>query len=129
MARIHGKDWSTISLAGTSIKADCVGFDINPKANTHDTTTIGDSWIEKTAGLKDGDAIKFDLFYENTSSTGTWALFTNNLGGASVAFSAGDGTRTISCQVIVTECPLPVKVNEMVKFTPTVQVTGAVTFA
>jgi hypothetical protein len=129
MARKHGKDWTTITFAGTSIKPDVVSIDFNVSAEMHETTTIGDQWKEFTSGLKGGDTITVNAFYENTATTGIWDLFTSRLGGTENNLVLGDGTKTITIPAIVQSCPLPIDVGDMVKFNPVLQVSGAVTFA
>jgi hypothetical protein len=129
MARCHGKDLSSLTLNSQALLSDTVALGFKASAETHDTTTIGDDWKEATAGLKGGDEISHELFYDNANTTGSYYFVTNLLGGAAVTLSFGDGTRTTACSVIVKSVDLPVSVADMMKFTATYQITGAVTFS
>ena len=129
MARVHGKDITALTLNSQSLRTDTISLDFKASAQTHDTTTIGDSAIEYTSGLKGGDEIEHEMFYDNTNTTGTWAFVTNLLGGSAVTFSFADGTRTVSVSVIVKAVSLPVSVGDMLKFTATYQATGVTTFS
>ena len=129
MARVHGKDMASLSLNSQSLLADTVALDFAVSAETHDTTTLGDDWKEAIAGLKGGDDISHEMFYDNTATTGTWAFVTNLLGAAATTLSFGDGTRTVSVSVIVKEVSLPIAVGDMMKVSATYQMTGAVTFS
>lgn len=132
MARLHGKDLTTVSVddaGGTprDLKAETVSIDFGPSAEIHDTTTIGDQWREATAGLKDGAEITHEAFYEDTATTGTWVVYTGRLGVVGT-FQAGTVSRSFSCETIVTKVGMPVTVGDMVKLSVTHKVTGAVTF-
>jgi hypothetical protein len=89
---------------------------------------MGDSWIEYTAGLKGGDDITHELFYNNTNTTGIWAIYTARLG-VSGTLTISDGTRTIAMETVVSKLSLPVKVNDMIKMTATHKINGPVTFS
>ena len=128
MARVHGKDISTLTLNAQALRTDTISLDFAASSAVHDTTTIGDSWIENTAGLKGGDTITHNMMYDNTVTTGTWAFCTNLLGGAAVSLVIGDGTRTITASVIVTNVSLPISVADMMRFTATYTLAGAVSF-
>lgn len=129
MARLHGKDLATLTLNSQSLLADTVALNFEASAAVHDTTTMGDDWLEFTQGLLGGDDITHEMFYNNTNTTGTWAFVTGLLGAAATTLSFGDGTRTVSCSAIVTKCSLPMSVGDMVKFTATYKMTGTVTFS
>lgn len=133
MARVHGKDLTTVSVddsGGTPVAmlTDTISLDFNVSAETHDTTTLGDDWKEFTAGLKGGDEITHELFYDNTNSTGNWAILTARFGIAGT-LTISDGTRTIACETIITKLGLPIMVNDMMKASVTHQITGSVTFS
>ena len=133
MARVHGKDISSINVdnaAGTpaDFKADTMSLDFAVSAATHDTTTIGDSWIEYTAGLKGGDDLSHEVLYDNTNTTGNWVVYSNRLG-VSGTLSFSDGTRTVSMETIVTKLSVPIAVGDMIKVTATHKLNGAVTFS
>ncbi len=129
MSRVHGKDLTSLTLDSKALLADTVSLGFQVSAETHDTTTLGDDWKEAIAGLKGGDDISHELFYDNADTTGTYALLTGLLGGAAVTLSFGDGTRTTSCSVIVKSLSLPIAVADMMKVTATYQLTGPVTFS
>lgn len=135
MARIHSKDLSTLAVDDTSgspvsVKAETLSLDFKASSDVHDTHTLGDAWKEATAGLKGGDEFAQELFYENTNTTGIWALFTSRYtNGGAGTLSFGDGTRSVSMETIIKDVSLPIKVGEMLKVTVTHKVTGAVTFS
>ena len=133
MARVHGKDISSINIdnaAGTpaDFKAETTSLDVAVSAATHDTTTIGDQWIEYTAGLKGGDDITHEFMYNNTNTTGIWAVYTGRLG-VSGTLDFTDGTRTVSMETIVTKLGMPIAVGDMIKCTATHKINGTVTFS
>ena len=129
MARVHGKDLSALTLNAQTLMADTIALNFEVSGKTHETTTIGDDWEEAVAGLKGGDEITHELFYDNTVTTGTWAFITNLLGAAAVTLSFSDGVRTQSGSVLVTKVSLPVQVGDMMKMTASYKLTGAVTFS
>jgi hypothetical protein len=129
VSRVHGKDLSTLTLNSQSLLADTIALDFGLSAATHDTTTMGDDWEEATAGLKKGDDVSHELFYDNANTTGSYYFLTALVGGAAVPLSFGDGTRTTACNVIVTGVSTPYSVNDMVKIKATYKPTGAVTIS
>ena len=80
------------------------------------------------AGLQGGDEISHELFYNNTNTTGIWAILTGRFG-LSGTLSFSDGTRTVSMETVLTKLSLPISVNDMMKVTATHKITGAVTFS
>ena len=128
MARLHGKNLTSLSVGGTSLLAETQELEWADGADVHDTTTMGDQAYEYTAGLKSGKDVKHKLFYENTNTTGSYAKLSNAIG-TEVALSFGDGTRTTSCQVIVKEVNSKYSVKDMTMIEATYQVTGAVTYS
>ena len=129
MSRVHGKDLSSLTLNSQALLSDTVALNFEASAATHDTTTMGDDWLEFTQGLLGGDDITHEMFYNNTNTTGTWAFVTGLLGAAATTLSFGDGTRTVSVSVIVTKVSLPISVGDMMKFTATYKMSGTVTFS
>jgi hypothetical protein len=129
MARVHGKDLTSLTLNSQALLTDTVSLGFQASAETHDTTTLGDDWREAIAGLKGGDEITHELFYDNTNTTGTYAFLTGLLGAAATTLSFGDGTRTTSGSVIVTKVSTPINVGDMIKVTASYKLTGAVTFS
>lgn len=133
MARVHGKDLSSLSIddsGGTPVAmlTETISLDFGVSVETHDTTTLGDDWMETTAGLQGGDEISHELFYNNTNTTGIWAILTGRFG-LSGTLSFSDGTRTVSMETVLTKLSLPISVNDMMKVTATHKITGAVTFS
>ena len=130
MARLHGKDVTSLTVDAVSMLADTVALNWQHSVQTHDTTTMGDDDMESTAGLRGGDEITHELFYNNTNTTGSYAKLTALLAaGTAVTLSFGDGTRTTSCSVIVTQVGTPITVGDMVKLNATYKMTGAVTYS
>ena len=133
MARVHGKDITSINVdnaSGTAadFKAETISLDFSASAETHDTTTIGDSFREFTSGLKGGDDVSHTFMYNNTSTTGIWAVYTGRLG-ISNTLDFTDGTRTVSMETIVTKLSMPIAVGDMIKCTATHKINGAITFS
>ena len=133
MARVHGKDITSINIdnaGGTAadFKAETISLDFSASAETHDTTTIGDSFREFTSGLKGGDDVSHTFMYNNTSTTGIWAVYTGRLG-ISNTLDFTDGTRTVSMETIVTKLSMPIAVGDMIKCTATHKINGAITFS
>ena len=118
--------------AGTVVdmKADTMSIEFSASAETHDTTTIGDQWREFTAGLKGGDEVSHSFMYDNTASTGIWAVYVGRLGvqGTLTLKDASTG-RQIDVETIVTKLSMPVQVGDMIKCTASHKMTGAVTFS
>lgn len=129
MARKHGKDLSTLTLGGQSLLADTIHIDYADQSDTHDTTTVGDQAHEFTPGLVGGDDVAWEGFYDNTNTTGTWAYLTGKLGGVASSLVIGDGTRTITVNVLVTKLSLPIPVADMMKITATFKKTGATVYS
>ena len=106
MARVHGKDITSINIdnaGGTAadFKAETISLDFSASAETHDTTTIGDSFREFTSGLKGGDDVSHTFMYNNTSTTGIWAVYTGRLGiSNTLDFTDGDHRH----QVVHADC-------------------------
>jgi hypothetical protein len=128
LSRVHGKDISTLTLDNQPLLSDTLSINPMLSAATHDVTTLGDDWIEHIAGLKGGDEISHEMMYDNTTTTGTWDFVSSRVGGVPVALVIGDGTRTLTYSVIVKSVSLPISVADMMKFTASYQVTGAVSF-
>lgn len=66
MARIHGKD-AVVLLGERDATADITNITPELTAETHDTTTIGDDWLEAIAGLIGWEA-NFDAFYDEAAA-------------------------------------------------------------
>lgn len=133
MARVHGKDISSINIDNASgtpadFKASTMSLDFSVSAETHDTTTIGDQYREFTSGLKGGDDVSHSFMYDNTNTTGIWPVYTGRLG-IEGTLSFSDGTRTVSMETVVTKLSLPIAVGDMMKATATHKITGTVTFS
>ena len=129
---MHGKDLSSLSVddasgAARNLLTETIGIDFSTSADTHDTTTMGDDWKEFTAGLKGGDTFTHEVFYNNTATTGTTAVYRGRVGVAGT-FSFSDGASTASMETIVSNVSESYSVADMIKITATHQITGAVTF-
>jgi hypothetical protein len=129
LARVHGKDLSTLTLNSQALLTDTKALNYKASSQTHDVTTLGDDYLEFIAGLKGGDDITHELMYDNTNTTGTWAFITNLLGAAATTLAFGDGTRSVSVSVIVIDVSLPIKVSDMMMVTATYKQTGTITFS
>lgn len=127
MARRFGYQLSTLTYGAQTLLADTLSIDYQDQADVEDTTTLGDTAHESTAGLVGGDDISWVLFYENTATTGVWAFLTGKLGVAATLV-IGDGTRQISVSAIVTKVNLPIAVASMMKVTATLRKTGVTTY-
>ena len=133
MARVHGSDLTAVNIddaSGSAVdyKAETLAINWGVSVETHDTTTIGDQWHEFTSGLKGGDDLSHECMYNNTNTTGIWVIMAARLG-IEKTFGFTDGTRTISMETIITNLSIPITVGDMIKFTATHQITGAVTFS
>lgn len=131
MARVHGKDLASLSVDDSggiprSLLAETVSISFPQQADLHDTTTMGDDDHEFTAGLKQGGTISHEVFFENTASSGTDAVYSGRVGVAGT-LSWGDGTVTYSCETIVESYEITASVSDMVKATASHRITGAVT--
>lgn len=133
MARVHGKDLSSLSIddsGGTPVAmlTETISLDFGVSVETHDTTTLGDDWKEFTGGLLGGDSISHEMMYDNAASTGTYDFFMKRLiDGRSGTLKWNDGTRTTSVETLVTGVSQPISVADMMMVTVTHQMTGAVT--
>jgi hypothetical protein len=128
MARLHGSDLSTLTLGGQTLLADTISIGPKLSVATHDTTTIGDDWMESTAGLLGGDEFDHEMFYDNTNTTGTYAyLMAKLIAKAPVPLVISDATRTLTGDVLVTGVSDPISVGDMRKITASYKWTGTVT--
>lgn len=131
MAKVHGKNGAI--LVGT---ADCSPFtnsiDWDTSADTHDTTTFGNTGHVYAGGLTDGK-VSLKGIYDNTTVTGPRAALQAHLGG-SVAFKyrpegVGDGLPESSCSVVVNSYKESVPVADMISWEAELTISGAVTTA
>lgn len=129
MSRLHGKDLGGFTFGAVDFLDDVVSIDFKASAQLHDTTTIGDDWIEYTAGLKGGDDVSIEFMFDDAAD-GPYDYFVDRIGGASAAMviTLGGG-RTITVSTIVKEVSVPISVADMVKNTVTLALTGTCTFA
>lgn len=133
MARLHSQSVTAINIdnsGGTPAdqKADVISLDFGVSAETHDTTTIGDTWREFTAGLKGGDEFDMRYFYDNAATTGIHVVMTGRLGVIGT-LSWTDGVRTASMETLITRIGQPIEVGSMLIGTARHRLTGAVTFS
>lgn len=128
--RLHGSKLTILTLAAQALRADTISIGPKISVATHDTTTIGDDWMESTSGLKGGDEFDHEMFYDSAADTGTWAFLTGLLdAGAAVELVIGDGVRTITGSVLVTGLSLPISVGDMMKVTASYKFSGPVVFS
>lgn len=130
MARLHGKDVSAFTWDSKDFLDDLISIDFKASAQMHDTTTLGDDWIEYTAGLKGGDDCSLEMFWDD-GVDGPYDYFADRIGGAaaSMVITLTNAARIITVNTIVKEVSLPISVGDMMKHTVTLALTGAVTFA
>ncbi len=132
MGRLHGKDFLTITVHSTDMKADTLQLNFGVGQDVIETTTIGDQWKEFTASLKGGNTFDHVLFFDNTATTGSWAAYVaryNAATAANVTLISATGLGTIVTQTLVTNLSLPITVNDMLRITATHQQTGPVTIS
>ncbi len=127
MARVGGENLSSLTLAGVSILADTLELNPPISVEMRDTHTLGDTWKEATAGLKGGDDWTLKMFYNNSATTGSWALLTGLLGSTATQLVFSDGTRSVSGQVLVSNVAPPITVGAMVLLNATLRLTGSTT--
>lgn len=129
MARVLGVNLTACTYNSITLLPDLLDFTFDVSADTYDTTVIGGGlWKTFIGGLKGGDAITLNMIYNNQSSASEgYKLWMTNLGATSQTFSFTDGTVTVSVSVIVDKVSLPVKVNDLIKETVGLKLTGAVT--
>lgn len=120
---------TAFSINAQSLIGQLIDMTWEDSADVHDTTVVGDDNKSFTPGLRGGDQVSANFFYDNTNTTGTYAFLTNLIGAAATAMSFSDGTRTTAIDVIVQKVSLPVKVADMLRITATFQCTGAVTYS
>ena len=95
-----------------------------------DTTTFGDSSVEFTAGLKGGNTITLTGNYDSTPNTHFTALLGQSTTSTFEYSPAGDtaGLPKVSGECWITSYQPSSAVADVVKFTATLQISGAVTW-
>lgn len=139
MAFQHGKstDIRLDNGAGslTDISAYCNNVDFPMNVDTHETTTFGDSAKEYLPGLKDG-TISLSGHWDPTLDLHLSTLYTNGggltSGNGSLSFQFGPSGTTASNRKYTGECFLTEytvndPVGDLVTWSATLQVTGAIT--
>lgn len=92
MAKKHGKD-TVVKIGASDISAFCNASEITKSADTHDTTTYGNSAHRYNGGLLDNKFTCSGL-YDNTAVTGPRAVL-NGIVGTTVAVTRQpEGTGT-----------------------------------
>jgi len=118
---------------GTLVDLSSYITDISGINNTTamiDTTTLGDSSIEFTPGLRNGDTISLSGNYDatpNTHFTGLLGQSTSSTFEYSPA-GTGAGTPKVSGECFIATYQLTSAVADVVKFAVTLQISGAVTW-
>lgn len=135
---IHGKDaaFSLDDSAGSTLRnigpyLTSVGF--SRENDTHDTTTLGDEAHEFITGLTNG-TITLDGFWDKTASVGSATVLDPLIGLDSVTlgFEYGpegstNGNVKYSGECILQSVDYTSPVADLVTFTATLQISGAVT--
>ena len=92
---------------------------------------VADSSKEFTAGLKDGDQIQIEGIWDNASTTGFVAVFSDSIGATrSIELdpnSNTSGQERIKAETVVQELERSHGRGELVAYSVTLQVTGTVT--
>jgi len=103
---------------------------INNTTAMIDTTTLGDSSIEFTPGLRNGDTITITGNYDATPNTHFTALLGQSTTSTFEYSPAGDtaGLPKVSGECWITSYQPSSAVADVVKFTATLQISGAVTW-
>lgn len=93
---------------------------------------VSDTSKEFTAGLKDGDQIQIEGLWDNASTTGFVAVFGGDSVGDTRSVEYGPNSNTagqekISCETLIQSVERSHGRGELVSYSVTLQVTGAVT--
>ena len=129
MARVLGKDISAVSLNSQSLLSDTISLNWKHSADVVDDTAYGDNDKLFVGGLKGGDDVTHEMFFNDTTTTGTWAFLTNLIGAAATTFTFTAGARTVSVSAIVKDVSMPMPIADRLKFTATYRMSGAVTYS
>lgn len=130
MAKLEGKDVSALSFDAVDMLALTTSVDFKVSQELHDITPLGTTWKTFFQGLKGGDTISWELFFDDTNTTGAWVKLCAVFNGTvAVTFSVTLGARTFAFSVFIKDLGAPEKVNNMVTVTVSLQMTGAVTFS
>jgi hypothetical protein len=131
MAQVHGKTGAILVNA-----KDCSAFtnsiEWDQSADTHDTTTFGQTGHVYAGGLTDGK-VSLKGIYDNTAVTGPRAAVQSSLG-ATVAFKyrpegIGTGKPESTCNVVVNSYKESVPVDDMISWEAELTISGGVTTA
>lgn len=103
---------------------------INNTTAMIDTTTLGDASLEYTPGLRNGDTITLNGNYDATPNTHFTALLGQSTSSTFEYSPAGTTASLpkVSGECFITSYALNSAVADVVKFTVTLQITGAVTW-
>ncbi len=130
MAFVHGKD-TFVSYGGTDISAFIKSSDFNQSADTHDTTTYGQTGHTYQSGLTDGTYDMEGVFDNGASGTPEVVLraaLGGSTGGA-VLFQpegAGSGLSQFSFTGVVESLNISDPVDDMVTWSASIKISGAV---
>lgn len=131
MAKVHGKNGS-IELDEVDISPYTNTIDWDTSADTHDTTTFGQTGHTYAGGLTDGK-VSLKGIYDNTASTGPRDSVAALLG-QTVEFvyrpeGVGAGKPESTCNVVVNSYKESVPVADMITWEAELTISGAVTTA
>lgn len=130
MAFVHGR-LAAFTINSVALSAFCDNLDISVDVDTAETTTFGSLWKTHLPGLV-GATIDIGGNFDPTTTTGpASAIYAIIAAGAAVTFVAEPGGTASNQQrggsCIVTNYKETAGVGDVVKFTMSAVVTGAVT--
>lgn len=130
MAKIEALSVTTVTINSVDYHAFTEEFGFKHSKELHDVTTVGVADKVFFPGLKGGDSFSFNIFFDDTNTTGPVVLLTAIfLGSVPVTFSLPVGGRTFAGNLWIKDIGMSVKVNSMVMYNLTVQLDGAVAYS
>lgn len=94
-----------------------------------ESTTFGDTWREHLdTGLREMDDIVLDMFYDDTSSTGSWVVF-NSLGSTRTFKVTYGSTKTTTVETVIVDVSRNLEIGSLHMMSVTLRPTGTVTEA
>lgn len=128
MTKYHGKD-TLVFAGGYNITSYCNEANISISAETADTTTFGDSWVERIAGMKDGSLDLAGIWEAGTGSIDERMSVYLGLDG--VEWSVGYGATTIGnpakvLEGIATSFEPGASIGDAVSWSATVEASGGI---
>lgn len=132
MTRYHGKD-GYLSYAATVLSTYLTEISLSINGETADVTTMGDSWVERLAGMKDWSADVSGI-WEAGAGTPDTILFplintSNSLIFKANSAAVGPTNPTYTGNAILTTFEVPAAIGDAVQFSATFEGNGALTRA